>query len=508
MLLYSTYTHCRAEDVAPKLDSIHWSKDQSIQMKRDEIERASTFEYDIAVGSLPISSEDKKDRAEVSYIAYFKKKSEIDSKETAPRPVAFCFNGGPGSSSVWLHLGGLGPKKIEIPEISWSKQQQKIVDNPFSLLQTADLVFIDPVGTGFSRSAEGADEKKFLGIDEDIESLTLFLESFIRTFQLWSRPKILIGESYGAFRVAGLASSLLNRYYISCDGIALISGTIDFRDIESPHSSDFCAISPIPTYAATAHYFGKLSSKDQQKPLGEFLTEVETFCVQELTPALFVGDALLDQEKAQIAKKMHQYTGLSEELLLSHNLRIPPDLFAKSLFQNENSILGRFDSRHKTHTIAGLEKEWMDPSFYAVAPAFTSAMNEYLQMLCPEKQQKEEYAILSRSIRSWNWRRKADEPGLGYATTLPDMKASAASNPQMKFFVAAGIYDLALPYFGQELGMYRLSLPSEMRKNITIRRYRGGHMMYLNPISCKNLLSDLRDFVRNCSEIPKERQNS
>ncbi len=477
-----------------------WIRDQSLSIQDGQGNTIGTLEYNIATGSIPVFSDDKKNSANVSYIAYFaKQKNAASQKNEANRPVAFCFNGGPGSSSVWLHIGGLGPKRIEIPDVSWPKTAPDLVDNPLTLLQSADLIFVDPVGTGFSKAKNGSDEKKFFGVDEDISSLGQFLENFLTRFQLWKRPKILIGESYGALRITGIAAELLNRYFINFNGLALISGTVDLRDAASVDTSDFSAIMPVPTYAATARYFECLSEDLMAKPLPDFLTEVEAFCVNQLAPALLVGDALPEEDKLQIAEKLHQYTGLPKETILEQNLRISPEFFAKNLFKHDGVTLGRFDSRYKGYKTPGLEAYWIDPSMYAIAPAFTSAMNVYLNSMFKEEQDTNRYVILNHDSQ-WNWNRKSDEPGLGYANTIVDTRVTMTSNPTMKLFIAAGIYDLALPYFGQELSMYRLLLPKALRENISIKRYKGGHMMYLNPISLKKLLVDLRQFIDECAQ--------
>lgn len=501
----SSYLPCQENDTPPQIAKqatpnlttalpTTWIRDQSISLQTPTHTSPKLLQYDIATGSLAISSEDTKNRAEITYIGYFAKKPEKN------RPVAFCFNGGPGSSSVWLHLGGLGPKKITLPEASWPHSTAELIDNPYTLLQQADLIFIDPVGTGFSKAIDGSDDKKFFGVDEDIDSLAHFLKKFLTKFQLWNRPKLLIGESYGALRITGLASELMNKYFINLHGLALISGTVDLRDIESVDTSDYASVIPIPTFAATAHYFGILAPEELEKPLPDFLSEVEAFCINELIPALFVGDFLTQKTSLQIAEKMSRYTGLPEEFILEQKLRIAPDVYAKKIFQKDGLVLGRFDTRYKGHNVIGLESIWFDPSLYAVAPAFTSAMNQYLNTLLHPEDDGQSYIILSSEAQSWNWGRKNNGPGLGFTNTILDARLAITNNPTMKIFVASGIYDLALPYLGQEISMYRLLLPKALKENITIKKYKGGHMMYLNENSLQKLCSDLSLFISDCTK--------
>ncbi len=473
-----------------------WINDLSFQLDTQSAS-PSKFPYKVAIGSIPVKCREEKSSADISYIAYFKDIENALKTETQ-RPVVFCFNGGPSSSSVWLHLGGLAPKRVNIQDINWQSKPVTVIDNPHNLLTVADLVFVDPVSTGFSQAETSSDQMKFFGVDEDIDSLAQFISRFIGQFNLWQSDKYLIGESYGAVRVTGIAAKLIDRYMITCQGIALISGTIDYRDIESPDLGDLSAITPLPTFAALARYHNKLDQKQLNQPLHDFLQEVETFCIKEYCPSILIGDMLSMQRKEKLAEKMASYIGLSKETILENNLRISPYFFALNLMKEKKQLIGRFDGRYLGAKIPGQEYAWNDPSLFAVGPAFVTALNSYLTTdLKAIAAKTKPYEIFSSKANpsTWNWQRPNTPPGLGYCSVVADARLTLAQNPDMKLFVASGIYDLALPFFGQELNIHRLLLSPEVRNNITMKRYFGGHMMYLVPSTRQKLISDLAKFI-------------
>ncbi len=452
-----------------------------------------TIEYESISGSLTTKKqEDLKEEASIYFTAYFAKQS---TPVSAPRPITFCFNGGPGSSSVWLHMGCLGPKIINFSDLRDNPIPGSYSDNPHTLLATTDLVFIDPVSTGFSRPATGVDAKNFHGVDSDIDSLAEFIRLFLTRFDRWDSPRYLAGESYGTVRVVGLAEKLQDEYYIDCNGLILISSVLDFTTMDDYSlGNDLCYILSLPSYAASTWYHHKLPGELQNKKLQEFLAEVEEFTLHEYAPALLLGDKLSDDAKTTISKQLARYTAIPQETISLLHLRIPPALFMKSLLKTSGKVIGRYDARYTgDDSEQPSDSPTYDPSFYAVAGLFTSGLQNYMYSDLGLKKE-ERYYILGHNVQPWNWSLKRQPAGLGYLNITNSLRSTMMKNSQLKVFVASGYFDMATPYFATDYTLDHLQLPARLRQNIEQHYYEGGHMMYLNPNALKQFTEQLSAF--------------
>ena len=446
-----------------------------------------------------IHLKDAADVADLGFIAYFGKTSpgEVPQK----RPIAFCFNGGPGSSSVWLHMGFLGPKIVEINDLSPPSLPVGYKDNQNTLLNLCDLVFIDPVSTGFSSATNRDKTKNFYGVEEDVLSIADFIRLFLTKFNRWDSPKLLIGESYGTFRAVGLSHMLQDRYFIDINGLILLSLVLDLQPLDTSHSLDIPCITNLPTYAAIAKYHNTLSPDLAQLSVPQIIEKAKEFSINTYAPALIQGCNLSDSNKENISLELQRFTSLSKETLSSVNLRITPEFFMTEVLKPKGQVIGRYDGRSTTFKVPDELSAWYnpmdypDPSFYQISGAFSAAFHTYLlQDLHWEKE--EPYILLNFEVHPWNWTvHSRPSAGLGYVSLLQDFRLAIAKNPNLKTFVAAGYYDLATPYFSQEYSLTHLDLPKQIQNNITIKGYEAGHMMYLNPPSRKALRDDIGVFI-------------
>lgn len=446
-----------------------------------------TIAYQATAGSLPLVNDDGKTTANVFFIAYVAKPSKGHSK----RPITFCFNGGPGSSSVWLHLGMLGPKRVKLHDNAKPEPVPgKLVENPHSLLDVTDLVFIDPVSTGYSRPEDGEKKSQFHGYNEDLNSVGQFIHDYTTQYNRWQSPKYLCGESYGTLRAAGLADQLRSRYYLELNGIVLISSVLDFQTIRFGENNDLPYIAFLPSYAATAWYHKQLADRYQSQPLTKFLREVEEFTVHDYATALLKGSDLTNKERREIAEQIAAYTGLSRRYVLQSNLRIRMSRFAKELLIREDQTVGRLDSRYKgaDRDSAGDSYSY-DPSSAALSGAYTSAMYHYLRTEL-NVSKTEPYEILSRKVHPWSYQSFENR----YVTSTESLRSAMTENPFLKVFVASGYYDLATPYYGTIHTFRHLSLRASQEEHITMKYYRAGHMMYVSEPILESLKTDLVEF--------------
>jgi carboxypeptidase C (cathepsin A) len=451
--------------------------------------------YDVHGGSITLKGKDPNETAAIHFIAYFVK----SPLQKMSRPIAFCFNGGPGSSSVWLHMGFLGPKIIstplpQIPGVSCYH------DNPVSLLSVCDLVFIDPVATGFSKASDEKSERNFFGVEEDIRSAADFVQLFLTKFQRWQSPKLIIGESYGTARAVGLAHLLQNEYFLNIDGLILISLALDFPTPEQNPTNDLSNMLHLPTFAVIAQYHKKLGKHYSEMSVKELAEAASAFSATEYGPALFSGSQLPAKTKESIAQRLAEFTSLPSAFFISHNLRCGPFQFRKKLFKETSSVVGRFDGRMMTwDPLSSSGHEGIDPSFFFVTSPFTCAINDYLAKDLKWNKQ-EPYLILNcDALRFWNWH-STSRCGFRDTSFLQDLRMSLAKNPNLKVFVAAGYYDLATPFFAQQYTLNHLFVPERQSKNISFKVYETGHMIYLDEKPRKELSADLSQFVKLLSE--------
>ncbi|MDE0012531.1 MAG: peptidase S10 [Candidatus Poribacteria bacterium] len=434
-----------------------------------------------------IDNEGEKAKAAVFFIAY----TRDDVDDMSKRPITFSFNGGPGSSSVWLHLGVLGPRCVEPDEDGeLPHPPYQLKNNECSILDKTDLVFIDPVSTGFSRAVPGEEAKQFHGFKKDIESVGDFILLYLGRYKRWGSPKFLIGESYGTTRAGGLSGYLQERHGTYLNGIMLVSVVLNFQTIRFAPGNDLPYILYLPTYAATALYHDKLETDAQFE---SFVDEVREFAMGEYTTALMQGSALSDDQRANITQQLAKYTGLTAEYIEQTDLRINIMRFCKELLRDEGRTVGRFDSRYKgiDRDIAGEMFEY-DPSSAVVQGAYTAMLNYYVRDEL-EFASDLPYEILSRRVHPWDYGEHQNE----YVNVADTLRKAMTTNPALKVFVANGYYDLATPFLASEYTFSHLGLDKSLQDNITMAYYQAGHMMYIDQGELQKMKRDLDAYLDN-----------
>jgi carboxypeptidase C (cathepsin A) len=471
-------------------------KDSLVETKHSVIISGREIKYTVTAGTIVLKeetadrekgSEGEKPKAAFFFIAYTQ--DGIDDK--SKRPLTFSFNGGPGSSSVWLHLGLLGPRRVVMGDAgALLPPPYHLVDNEFSLLDQTDLVFIDPVSTGYSRPVEGEKAKEFHGFKKDIETVGDFIRLYTTRYGRWFSPKFLAGESYGTTRSAGLSGYLQERHGLYLNGIMLISAVLDFSTLEFEFGNDLPYVLFLPTYAATARYHGKVRSR---KPLKRFLTEVETFAAGDYAHALAKGASLGRRQQTLIAEKLARYTGLNIDFILQTNLRPNIFRFCKELLRNKRRTVGRLDSRFLGMDRDAAGEVWeSDPSMDAILGPYTAALYDYVRTDL-EFVSDLPYEILNGKVWPWSY---ADQENR-YLNVAETLRHAMCVNPSLKIHVANGFYDLATPYFATRYTFNRLGLEPELRGNISMSYFEAGHMMYVHLPSLKQLKAELAQFIRS-----------
>jgi carboxypeptidase C (cathepsin A) len=447
-----------------------------------------TVKYKATAGKLLMKNDALKSRAEMFFVAYTRTESD-----PGKRPITFCFNGGPGSSSVWLHLGMLGPQRIRFPDdASYLKPPFALTPNPWSLLDVTDLVFIDPVSTGFSRPVNDTSKSEFHGYEEDVDSVGQFIHDYTTRFQRWLSPKFLCGESYGGVRAAGLSGHLQDRYNMELNGIVVISGAVNFQTLRFSTSNDLPNVLFLPTYTATAWYHKALPADLQPRPLPDLVAEAEAFARGEYAQALLKGTAIGDAEFQAVAEKMSRLTGLSADYIKSARLRVSMGRFGKELLRDRELTIGRFDSRYtnRDRDSAGETAEF-DASGAAIFGPFTATFNDYVRRELKFEEERV-YEILTGNVQPWSYR--------GFENRFVDasetLRHAMTANPSLKYFAACGYYDLATPHSAMNYTVDHLGLARELLPNVTLRYYEGGHMMYIHEPSLIQLRQDLLQFYQ------------
>jgi carboxypeptidase C (cathepsin A) len=453
--------------------------EHSIQIGKEKLE------YTVTTGMLPIKSDTGEVEAGIFFVAYKKKTDE-------PRPLTFTFNGGPGSSSVWLHLGAVGPKVVQMLEDGGlPAAPYKLLDNEYTWFTETDLVFIDPVGTGYSRPKDKEMGKKFWGVKGDIESVGEFIRLYLSRYDRWGSPLFLVGESYGTTRASGLAGHLIEKG-IAFNGIILVSSILNFLTARWFKGNDLPNILFLPTYAATAWYHGKVDSK-YRGDLQALLRDVEEFTMGPYSAALAKGDNLPDKERQLIVRRLVQFTGLSARYIEQANLRIEIHPFCKELLRDEGRTVGRLDSRFKgIDPKLTAERPEFDPSMTMIRPPYTAMLNDYLGRVLGYKTDAP-YHIMGGMFETWDWGSAAE----GTPDVSESMRKALARNPHMKLFVASGYYDLATPYFATKHTLAHMGLDATVKKNVSTGEYEAGHMMYIHAGSLRKLKDDVTTFIRS-----------
>jgi carboxypeptidase C (cathepsin A) len=471
-------------------------KDNIVETKHSLVIDGKEIKYTATTGTMVMreetadrekESEGEKPKAAFFFVAYTK--DEVSDK--SKRPLTFSYNGGPGSSSVWLHLGLLGPRRVMMGDAgNLLPPPYGIGDNEFSLLDQTDLVFIDPVSTGYSRPVEGQKARDFHGFKKDIESVGDFIRLYTTRYGRWFSPKFLAGESYGTTRSAGLSGYLQERHGLYLNGIVLISAVLDFSTLEFEPGNDLPYVLFLPTYAATAYYHGKVNTR---RPIQKFLAEVEKFAAGEYSQALAKGATLSKRQQALIAEKLAHYTGLSQEYIEQTNLRPIIFRFCKELLRDKRRTVGRLDSRFLGMDRDAAGEVWeSDPSMDAILGPYTAALYDHVRNDLKFESDLP-YEILNGKVWPWSY---ADHENR-YVNVAETLRHAMCVNPHLKVHVANGFFDLATPYFATQYTFNRLGLEKELQDHISMSYYEAGHMMYVHEPSIKLLKENLANFIQS-----------
>lgn len=451
--------------------------------------------YTATAGTLIIKNEKDEPVASIGYTAYTKD-AETDMGK---RPVTFSYNGGPGSSSMWLHMGVMGPRRVVVNDPSPNgPAPYKLEDNNYTILDVSDVVMIDPVGTGLSRAVGKAKNTDFWGVDQDIKSVSQFIKNYVNENERWNSPKYLLGESYGTFRSAGVADFLQETFGIAMNGIILVSNVLDIRTLSFQPGDDLPFVVNLPTYAATSWYHNKVANKPAS--LDAFLKEVRLFSFGEYAAALLKGDQLSADEREKILTKLVAYTGLGKDYWDKANLRVNQPQFSQELLRNSQEVAGRLDSRYKgvSQDLLG-EYAFYDPQSSDISPAFISAfMAYYTTELKVSKEKTYNTGAYVFPDFKWDWKHARSQGLFGDAATPntgPDLLNAMSNNPRLKVLVMNGIYDLATPFGGSEYTFDHLGLNKKLKGNIIMKYYEAGHMMYIHNASAAAFKKDVVEFI-------------
>lgn len=479
----------------PKEERKEPKKDDSREVKPKEVTGKLTlggqeFRYVAQTGTMPILKEDGGARANVFYVYYAATDvagKRLSASDAAARPITYCFNGGPGAAAVWLHLGGLGPKRVGLaPDGLTPATVVRIAENPNTILDATDLVFIDPVSTGLSRAAKGEKAEQFYGVSEDVESVSEFIRLFTTREQRWLSPKYLCGESYGVIRAAGVSDFLQDKHGMYFEGLMLLSGLLNFQTLSPGAANELPYILGLPTLAATAHYHKKLPGFASVE---EARAQAKDFAESDYARALLKGDALDDAGRRAIADKLARFTSLPASQILEQELRISPTYFREKLLFKEHKILGRFDSRVTAEDANQAEnRPEFDPSFTNIVGPFSATVNAYIR---GELGYESDHPYNVLAQLPWRYNQATNR----YLSMEGELGDAMKTNPKMRVLVLVGRCDLAVPQEAMRYSIAHLPIPATLRKNIAFREYDSGHMMYLNLPDAEKLRKDLGEFV-------------
>jgi carboxypeptidase C (cathepsin A) len=456
--------------------------------------------YAATAGTLIVRNEKDEPWASMGYIAYTKK----DPGDLSHRPITFAYNGGPGSSSLWLHMGVLGPRRVATSDAAPTPPAPyQTVDNAYSILDRTDIVMIDPVGTGVSRAVDKAKDKDFWGTDPDIESVSRFIKQYVTDNDRWNSPKYLLGESYGTTRSAGVVDWLQSNANMAFNGVVLVSVALDLQAIFNMEENERPFPLFLPTYAAVAWYHKLLP--EQPPALEPFLDEVRAYALGDYAAALFKGSNLSDAERSAVARKLHQYTGLSVDYLEKADLRVTEGEFTQELLREHHETVGRLDARFTGPTLDVLSKEAdYDPQSAAISAAFTAAFLNYYHGELKFPRDKS-YVISARVFRDWDFKHRVPGARFGFqafVNTGPDLAHAITTNPDLRVLVLNGYYDLATPFLATEYMMSHLGLEKALQSHIEMKYYEAGHMMYVHEPSLKKFKEDVSAFIDRTSRRP------
>lgn len=448
-----------------------------------------TIDYQATAGVSFVYNEEHQKIGNIFYTAYVKK-----GEQPGNRPITFAYNGGPGSASVWLHMGTLGPKRVLFGDEGFPlPPPYRVVDNEYSILDETDLVFIDPVGTGYSRAGGEGKNEDFHGVWEDVKSVSEFIRLYMTRNQRWSSPKYLIGESYGTLRSAGIAHHMSEKMGVYFNGVMLISSVLNYA-IENDPDDPTQIMSPIsllPAYTATAWYHKKLNA-DLQADLQATLKKSREFALGDYAKLLLQGDSASDQQREAVARQFAALTGLSKDFVQQQQLRVSLREFVHQLRRDEGLTVGRLDSRFVTEELDAMNQPgYRDPSYMAIHGPYTAAVMDYLRGELKFESDLS-YHILGGGVKKWNYEEFAED----MFDMSRKLRHAMLRNPDMRVFVANGYYDLATPFFATEFTFSHMGLPDSLRDNVQMAYYESGHMMYIRKADLVQLKRDLAAFIR------------
>lgn len=446
------------------------------------------IKYTATAGTLPIRLDDGKVSARMFFAAYTK-----DGEDVKKRPIAFLFNGGPGSATIWLHMGSFGPKIAKMADEGFQPPPPyDFVDNPYSLLDVSDVVFVDAIDTGYSRVTPDTDNKQFHGQDGDIRAFGEFIAEYLRTYNRYPSPKFLIGESYGSIRSAGLAQELQSRHGIELNGIGLLSALLTYQTLRPAPNNDIAWAVQIQTFAATAWYHKKLPPDLQQKTVAQVVDEARTFAFGDYMLALTKGHALTDAQRTAMAEKLARYTGLPAKFILQANLRVDAARFRKELLRDQRLVVGRLDSRFTAlDADAAGERQEFDPSSTALTGPYVAGFQNYVKNTL--KWESDLHYLTRGNVRPWTYDQNQ------YMDMTEALRSTMAKNPFLKVFVICGYYDMATTVGAIEFSMTHLAYDKQITDRVSFGYYEGGHMMYIRPSAHAALKKDVAAFIQSAS---------
>lgn len=448
--------------------------------------------YTANAGTMELRDENNKLIGHFGFTSYTKEGADKN------RPIMFAYNGGPGSSSFWLHMGILGPKRIAVDDPNFNKAAPyAIVNNDYSILDQADLVMMDPIGTGLSVAAGDAEFKDFWGVDQDARSISLFITQYLINHGRMNSPKFLLGESYGTFRNAVVMNQLLNQG-VAMNGIIMVSAVFDMRSLMFPPGDDISYIIHFPTYAATAYYHDKVPNKPAT--LEAFVAEVRAFTENEYIPALYKGDQISDSDKQALATKLANYTGTKAEYWVKAELRVTASEFFAEFMRDEQKTVGRLDSRYLGISQDAIAQEGAyDPQSAAISPPYIQGFLDYFHgELGVSKDLMYTVTAGRRSEFKWDWQHRGNAGWGGSMSAInsgPDMAQAMTRDPNMKVLILNGYLDIATVFYGVEHSINHMGLTKEIKDNIIMKYYAAGHMMYIEQESLKQFRDDVGGFI-------------
>jgi carboxypeptidase C (cathepsin A) len=489
----ATTTSPEARPAAPKADEKEKEPVLSVT-EHQLVVGGRTIKYKATAGYMAMKdARREKTKANIFFVAYTKTGTDDDKVDLAKRPLTFSFNGGPGSSSIWLHMGMVGPKRVLMTEKGESlPPPYKMADNEFSWLDDSDLVFIDPVSTGYSRAAAGEDPKQFHGFNEDIASVGDFIRLYTTRNARWPSPKFLVGESYGTTRASALSDYLQERYGLYLNGISLVSSIMNFATARFAPGNDLAYWLFMPTYSVTAWYHKRLRGPLANAPIAAVVAAATEFAQTKLAPALARGDAITDAEKNAVAAELARLIGLDEKYVLQRGLRIDIFTFTNKLLEDQNRSVGRYDARltgirYWPGTAAG--RQDFDPSYEAVFGSYSACFNDYVRRDLKYENDLP-YNALTGDVRPWNYSNVQNE----YLNTSEMLHQAMSRNTSLRVWIANGYYDLATPFFATDYTVRQMGLDRVVRGHISQTFYEAGHMMYMLPSELPKLKADATKF--------------